>query len=72
MPKTRNLFKNIKLEVAASTRKCHASSTHKIAKGKAHLAFYEGGMRQNICRECFLPMIPVAERHWNEIAAELI
>jgi hypothetical protein len=71
MPQIRNLLKNFKTETASATRKCHASSKHKIAKGDIHLACYESGMRQNICRACFAPMVAIAQAHWTKIVREL-
>jgi hypothetical protein len=71
MAKPRNLLKNFKVETARATRKCHASSKHMIAKGEKHLGVYEGGVRQNICRQCFAPMVAIAQAHWREVVQQM-
>jgi hypothetical protein len=67
----RNILKDFKTDVAIKERKCHASTKHKIAAGERHMAYGEGDRKQNICRDCFLEMIPVAEAHWNDVKRRL-
>lgn len=56
---TRNIAKNIDVEVALGTRKCDVDAAHVISKDEAHLAHYHRPQeRKNICRKC-------ASRFWK-------
>ncbi|WP_157146309.1 hypothetical protein [Achromobacter insuavis] len=71
MPKARNPLKNLKVETAAGTRKCHANSKHTIAAGEKHLAQYDdsGMVRENICAECAPRVLAEIEKHLRELQA---
>ncbi|WP_238888641.1 hypothetical protein [Achromobacter insuavis] len=71
MPKARNPLKNLKIETAAGTRKCHANSKHTIAAGEKHLAQYDdsGMVRENICAECAPRVLAQIELHLSELRA---
>lgn len=71
MPKTRNIVKGITIETAVNDRKCHSNSGHTINPGDQHLAVYESGTRQNLCRKCAKDILKVAIAHLEKTQADL-
>lgn len=68
MSKTRNVVKNLQIEVALKSRKCHTNSKHTIEAGEQHLAQYDdSGARQNICMRCAPKVLDVAARHIDSL-----
>jgi hypothetical protein len=71
MPRVRNIIRNVKVEEALHSRKCHRNNRHIIHAGEKHLALYMGVSRENFCMLCAGQLLERAGEHLAQIRDEL-
>jgi len=73
MPKIREILRHVKIEVAASKRKCNRKAECSIERGERHLAIYGGprNSRKNYCRDCAKAILQLASTDLKSIIDEL-